>query len=99
MRRLVPACLVTALAAASFASAAPYDQMDYGPFISATFVAPWPKGNLSHRGIAVRFEARVPGEQPVEIRSGKKITMSDPGHCGVVFAPHFLPYPPPWPAV
>src|SRR5258708_38879999 len=92
MRRLVPACLVTALAAASFASAARYDEMDYGPFISATFVAPWPKGNLSHRGIAVRFEARVPGEQPVEIRSGKKISMSDPGQCGVVFDTELLRY-------
>lgn len=96
MRRLVPACLLTALAAASFASAAPYDQMDYGPFISATFVAPWPKGNLSHRGIAVRFEARVPGEQPVEIKTGKKISMSDPGQCGVVFDTELLRYASGW---
>ena len=45
--------IATALLAASVNLAAPYDDMDYGPFISATFVAPTPKNNLSQRGIAV----------------------------------------------
>ena len=96
MRRLALASLSALLLAVSVASAAPYDEMDYGPFISATFVAPWPKGNLSHRGIAVRFEARLPGDQPSETKVGKKIVKTDPGQCGIIFDTELLRYASSW---
>jgi glucose/arabinose dehydrogenase len=70
--------------------------MDYGPFISATFTAPWPKNNLTHRGIAVHFEARLSGDQPGEIKSGKKIVKTDPGQCGMLFDTELLRYAAGW---
>lgn len=36
--------------------AAPHDEMDYGPFLSGTFVNLAPKGNVPLKGIAVKFE-------------------------------------------
>jgi glucose/arabinose dehydrogenase len=55
MRRAFLASLLL-LAAGAPASAAPYDQMDYGPFLSATYVAPWPAGNVAYRGVAVPLD-------------------------------------------
>jgi glucose/arabinose dehydrogenase len=96
MRRLVPACLVAALFAAPICLAAPYDDMDYGPFISATFVAPIPKNNLSQRGIAIHFEARLPGDQITETKAGKKTVKLDPGRCGIIFDTELLRYSAGW---
>jgi glucose/arabinose dehydrogenase len=100
MRRLVPACLATALLAApsgiSVGVAAPYDEMDYGPFLSATYTAPAPEKNLTHRGIAVRFEARLPADEPYEVKSGKKTIKIDPAQCGVIFDTELLRYSAGW---
>jgi hypothetical protein len=56
MRSTFLASLLVVLAAGSPASAAQYDQMDYGPFLSATFTAPWPAGNVAYRGVAVPLD-------------------------------------------
>jgi glucose/arabinose dehydrogenase len=96
MQRLVPACLLSALLSAPLSIAAPFDEMDYGPFISATFVAASPKNNLSHRGIAVRLAAPLPGEQPSEVKSGKKKIKTEPGQCGIIFDTETLRYSAGW---
>src|SRR4051794_20266224 len=96
MRRLVPACLVTALFAAALCHAAPYDDMDYGPFISATFVCPTPANNVTHRGIAVHFAARLPGDQLSEMKVGKRMVKVDPGQCGILFDTELLRYSAAW---
>ncbi len=96
MRRLVPACLVTAFLAPPLCLAAPYDEMDYGPFISATFVCPWPKDNVAHRGIAVHFQAPLPGDQPSEVKKGKKTIKVDPAECGIIFDTELLRYASGW---
>jgi glucose/arabinose dehydrogenase len=96
MRRLAPATLVTALFAAPPGVAAPYNEMDYGPFISATFAAAWPRNNVSHRGIAVRFEARLPGDHAREVKSGKTVVSVNPGQCGVIFDTELLRYASGW---
>jgi len=44
------------------ARGAPHDAMDYGPFLSHTYLTQWPQDNLVHKGIAVRFDVPVEGE-------------------------------------
>ena len=59
MSKLLSAC--TLLLLAPLAGAAPYDAMDYGPFISATFALP--NGNVVHRGVFLPFDVPIPGEE------------------------------------
>ncbi|MBY0527596.1 MAG: malectin [Gemmataceae bacterium] len=47
------------------AFAGPFD-MDYGPFLTATYLAQWPKENVVLKGIAVKFRAPIEGEAPPE---------------------------------
>src|SRR4051794_18094802 len=96
MKLAFPASLLAALCAASLGLAAPFDEMDYGPFISATYTAPTPKDNLTHRGIAVRFSAAVEGEEPVELKQGKKTVKSEPAQCGVIFDTELCRYSAGW---
>jgi hypothetical protein len=32
-----------------------WERMDYGPFLSATITAPWPRGNTANKGVAVHL--------------------------------------------
>src|SRR5690349_229766 len=68
--------------------AAPYDEMDYGPFLSHTFQLP--NNNVTLRGIAVPFDAPIDGEKPTVDKKGK-ITF-DPAKCGVIFDTELLRY-------
>ncbi len=70
--------------------------MDYGPFISATFVAPTPANNVTHRGIAVHFEARLPGDQIGEAKERRRVVKIDPGQCGLLFDTELLRYSAGW---
>lgn len=54
--RLTGFC-VLALWLAANASAAPHNDMDYGPFLSGTFETQWPDGNTVLKGIAIRLDA------------------------------------------
>lgn len=73
--------------------AAPYDEMDYGPFLSHTFQLP--NGNTTLRGIAVPFDAPIDGEkapeQPPPVK-GKQQQKFLPGKCGVLFDTELLRY-------
>ena len=62
IKRIFFATLVFAGALAASISAAQYDEMDYGPFISHTFQLP--NGNITLRGIAVPFDAPIDGAKP-----------------------------------
>jgi hypothetical protein len=84
------------LAAAFFALAlctptlvgAPYDEMDYGPFIASTYQLPWPSGNTTLRGIAVSFHAPIEGDMITPGAKGKQ--PFDPATCGVLFDTELL---------
>jgi hypothetical protein len=73
MHKTFSACALLLLSAGTGLLAAPYDQMDYGPFLCATYVAPYPTGNIAYRGVAVPFDAPVPDEPAPEgpITAGK----------------------------
>jgi hypothetical protein len=76
MRRSLACAILLTLSSAL--TAAPYDEMDYGPFLSHTFQLP--NNNITLRGIAVPFNAPLPGED------GKA------GKCGVIFDTELLRY-------
>ena len=70
--------------------AAPYDEMDYGNFLSATYQIPWPKNNVVYRGVAVKFHAPIEGEPvppppPVDPKSKKPAPKFDPAQVGVLY--------------
>jgi glucose/arabinose dehydrogenase len=71
MRKFLAACVVVFLSAGAGPVAAQYDQMDYGAFLCATYVAPG--GNVAYRGVAVPFEVRVPGAAALEGPIGGRI--------------------------
>src|SRR6476619_6961377 len=83
-------CLVALLALAPLGRTAPYDAMDYGPFISPTHLAPG--NNVVHRGIALHFDAPLPGEagKTIEVKSGKKTVQVKAGECGALFDTELL---------
>jgi hypothetical protein len=60
MKRSLAAAILALCASAITIHAAPYDEMDYGPFLSHTFQLPG--GNTTLRGIAVSFDAPIDGE-------------------------------------
>jgi hypothetical protein len=62
MRKSLLASLLL-LAANSPAATAQWDQMDYGPLLSATYTAPWPANNVAYRGVAVPFDGPTPTAQ------------------------------------
>lgn len=92
MKRLLAALAV--LIAAPFLAAAPYDEMDYGPFVSHTFQMP--NGNITLRGIAVPFDAPIEGEkaEPQPPAKGKKPAplVNNPSKCGIIFDTELLRY-------
>lgn len=69
-------------------TAAPYDEMDYGPFVSHTFQLP--NGNTTLRGIAVPFNAPIEGDKVTLDPKGKIVF--DPAKCGVIFDTELLRY-------
>lgn len=81
MKKLLSACLLLALAA-PVVRAAPFDQMDYGPFISATYRLPWPGTNVAHRGVFVPFDVPIPGAK----------APAKANRCGVIFDTETLRY-------
>jgi hypothetical protein len=62
MRKLLAACVLLLVAGSGLA--APYDEMDYGPFLCATYVAP--SGNVAYRGVALPFDVPLAGEIAAE---------------------------------
>jgi hypothetical protein len=64
MHRALAAWLALFLCAPLFA-APPWEEMDYGPFLSGTFTTSWPKDNTVLKGIAIRLDASGAGlEKP-----------------------------------
>jgi len=96
MRRFLAVAFVALLLSFSTILAAPYDEMDYGPFLSHTFQLP--NGNVTLRGIAVPFDAPIAGEvapptpEPVNGKGKGKPTPIDPAKCGVIFDTELLRY-------
>ena len=86
MKRLLAALLF--LLATSVTIAAPYDEMDYGPFLSHTFQLP--NGNTTLRGVAVAFDAPIEGDVTTPGPKGKPAIQ--PGKCGVIFDTELLRY-------
>ena len=68
--------------------AAPYDEMDYGPFLSHTFQLP--NNNVTLRGIAVPFDAPIDGESITPGAKGKPA--NNPAKCGIIFDTELLRY-------
>lgn len=94
MKRIFVATLAFAGALAATISAAPYDEMDYGPFIAHTYQLP--NGNTTLRGIAVPFDAPIDGE-PIPAKEppakGKKpAPATSPAKCGIIFDTELLRY-------
>jgi len=91
MRRVLPV-LVLGLFVLPQIQAAPYDEMDYGPFISATFQLPG--GNTALRGVAVEFNVPLDGDMKKDApkdKKGKKTGSGfDPAKCGVIFDTELL---------
>jgi hypothetical protein len=85
MRRLFAAALLL-LATAPLLTAAPFDEMDYGPFLSHTFQLP--NNNITLRGVAVPFDAPIEGEEKTPGAKGK--LPFDPAKCGIVFDTELL---------
>lgn len=93
MKRFVAALLALCLPVPTLL-AAPYDEMDYGPFLSHTFQLP--NGNTTLRGIAVPFHAPIDGEKaevqpPAKGKKGAPL-VNDPAKCGVIFDTELLRY-------
>lgn len=72
--------LIVSLVPVSPALPAAHDRMDYGPFLSATYPAQWPKNNLVHKGVAVRFQVPLDGEAAAK----------NPGTGGIIFDTELL---------
>lgn len=87
-------CIVFSLVLLSIPTtqAAPYDEMDYGPFISATYQLPG--GNDVLRGVAVRFHAPIEGEKgkdaPKDAKGKTTGPKFDPAECGIIFDTELL---------
>ncbi len=99
MKRLVGVgAMLLLVAPAIFADS--YDQMDYGPFISSTYVLNAPKDNYAHRGVAIKFLALLDGEKAPEYKApekGKKPQpIQHPAICGVIFDTETLRYAGMW---
>ena len=92
MRRFLAAALFALLVSFSTLLAAPYDEIDYGPFLSHTFQLP--NGNTTLRGIAVSFDAPIEGDQIIPGAKGKQAV--NPGKCGVLFDTELLRYSGVW---
>lgn len=94
MKRILFATLAFAGALAASLSAAQYDDMDYGPFISHTYQLP--NGNITLRGIAVPFDAPIDGDviPPKEppVKGKKPAPATSPAKCGIVFDTELLRY-------
>src|SRR5262245_61400517 len=93
MKRLLAVCTLLLLSTKTFA--APYDEMDYGPFLSHTFQLP--NGNTTLRGIAIPFDAPIDGDKIEQLPAtgkGKKsiAQVFNPGKCGVLFDTELLRY-------
>jgi glucose/arabinose dehydrogenase len=56
MKKTIPFCMLLLVAAGQVRSAERYEEMDYGPFLCATYIASVPSGNVAYRGVAVPFE-------------------------------------------
>ncbi len=89
MKRFCAFALFVFAIAAPPTDAAPYDEMDYGPFLSHTFKLP--DGNTTLRGIAVPFNAPIEGEK-ITPSAGKGKPAFDPAKCGVIFDTELLRY-------
>lgn len=57
LMRTASLAFVALLTWTSLAVAAPHDEMDYGPFLSGTFLTQWPQENVVLKGIAIRLDA------------------------------------------
>lgn len=88
MRRIL-AAIFLAFVCASVLPAAPYDEMDYGPFISHTYQLP--NNNITLRGIAVPFDAPIEGDQITPPKEKGKPPFN-PSKCGVIFDTELLRY-------
>ena len=88
MKRFCAFAFLTFAIAAPPTNAAPFDEMDYGPFLSHTFQLP--NGNTTLRGIAVPFDAPIEGEAITPGAKGKPAF--DPAKCGVIFDTELLRY-------
>ena len=58
---LVVCCTLGLFLPTARSIAGPID-MDYGPFLAATYQTQWPQGNVVFKGVAVRFHAPIDGE-------------------------------------
>lgn len=91
-----PAAALALLIVGVASWAAPYDEMDYGPFLSHTFQMP--NGNTTLRGIAVPFDAPIEGEvapkttDPQPKKGKQPAGPFNPAKCGVVFDTELLRY-------
>ncbi len=88
MRRILIAALCASCCSAPTLMAAPYDDMDYGPFVSHTFQMP--NNNITLRGIAVPFNASIDGDKITLDPKGKPAF--DPAKCGIIFDTELLRY-------
>lgn len=88
MRRFAAALLIALFCITARIDAAPYDEMDYGPFLAHTFQLP--NGNTTLRGIAVPFDAPIEGDVITPGAKGKPAF--NPAKCGVVFDTELLRY-------
>ncbi|MSQ94867.1 MAG: hypothetical protein EXR98_09975 [Gemmataceae bacterium] len=88
MTRTATATLFALALSTSTITAAPFDEMDYGPFITHTFQLP--NGNTTLRGIAVPFDALIEGEAMTPGAKGKPV--SNPAKCGIIFDTELLRY-------
>lgn len=91
MRRVLPAFLLACFTLPAL-QAAPYDEMDYGPFISATYQLP--NGNTVLRGVAVSFNVPLEGDvkkDAVKDAKGKTTGAAfDPAKSGIIFDTELL---------
>lgn len=88
MRRTFAVALLALAFSTTQAFAAPFDEMDYGPFVSHTFQLP--NNNITLRGIAVAFDAPIEGEATTP--GGKGKPAFNPAKCGVIFDTELLRY-------
>ena len=57
------------------------NEIEYGPFISATFVGQWPKNSFTYKGVAVRFDSGKEALNPKDVKDGKAGDFS----AGIIF--------------
>src|SRR5437870_5252623 len=89
MRRILAAAFFFTFAAPLIA--APYDEMDYGPFVSHTFQLP--NNNITLRGIAVPFDVPIEGESFNSPSAGAATSLTSVfAKCGIIFDTELLRY-------